>query len=145
MEVTAQRVAGLLQKTARVLGVGVRPQVGDELVPGEAALARSGEEREERERLALLGRADASRVVDGYRQAAERLEVQHTRTFDPFDPHLTGVSPTRPKLASAARNRERARADGPLVRSVSGQGGRYDVDTLPHTRCPLACGAVRGL
>src|SRR5207302_10112700 len=138
MEVTAQRVAGLLQKTARVLGVGVRPQVGDELVPGEAALARSGEEREERERLALLGRADASRVVDGYRQAAERLEVQHTRTFDPFDPRLTGVSPTRPKVASAAKNGERAQEPVAHRGSGSGQGGLYDVGTLLHTRCAVA-------
>ena len=44
MEVTAQRVAGLLQQTARVLGVGVRPQVGDELVSGEAALLSGGEQ-----------------------------------------------------------------------------------------------------
>ena len=54
MKVAAQGVASLLQEAARVLGVGVGPQVGDELVTAEAALARCGEEGEEREGLPLL-------------------------------------------------------------------------------------------
>src|SRR2546430_7569599 len=76
MEVTAQGVAGLLQEAARVLGVRVRPQVGDELVAAEAALARGGEEGEERERLALLRGSAHGHAVGCYRSEEHTSELQ---------------------------------------------------------------------
>ena len=57
VEITAEGVAGLLEESAAVLGVGFGPQGGDELVAAEAALARGGKEGEQRQRLPLLGRA----------------------------------------------------------------------------------------
>src|SRR5437879_12611908 len=88
MEVTAQGVAGLLQEAARVLGVRVRPQVGDALVAAEPALARGGGEGEERERLALLRGSAHGHAGGCYRQPAEPLEMPKTARLT----HLTGSS-----------------------------------------------------
>src|SRR5439155_4728542 len=132
-QVAPQRVAGLLEEATSVLGVCLGPQIGDELVAAEAGAARSSEEREQRQGLALLGGPVDRGVVYGGREAAECLEVQHARTFHPFDPPLTGVSPTRAKLATSARNGEAAQEDRAQVRSTAGKGGLYDVGTLLHT------------
>ena len=96
MEIAAEGVAGLLEESAAVLGVGFGPQGGDELVAAEAAVARGGKEGEQPQRLPLLGRAGARDAVDFYGESAERLEVEHVA---PFDWSLTGFSPGASNLA----------------------------------------------
>ena len=88
MEIAAEGVAGLVEESAAVLGVGFGPEGGDELVAAEAALARSAKEGEERQHLPLLGRAGSGSAVDVDGEAAEGLEVEHVA---PFDGSLTGV------------------------------------------------------
>ena len=97
VEIAPQRVAGLLEETAAVLGVALGPEVGDQLVPAHPILARSGEEGEEGERLALHGRSRERSAVRFNRQSAEGPELQHrTHSFDRF---LTGVSPRAANIA----------------------------------------------
>ena len=72
-----------------MLGVRLGPQIGDDLVPGEAALARGGEEGEEREGLTLLRSSAHGHAARCYRQPAERLEMEQTGRLT----HLTGSSP----------------------------------------------------
>jgi hypothetical protein len=56
VEITAEGVAGLLEESPAVLGVGFGPQGGDELVAAETALTRGAKEGEQRQRLPLLCR-----------------------------------------------------------------------------------------
>jgi hypothetical protein len=64
VEITAEGVARLLEEPAPVIGVGLGPQGGDELVAAEPAAARGGKEGEEPQRLPLPGRAGAGGAVD---------------------------------------------------------------------------------
>ena len=79
-----------------MLGIGFGPQGGDELVAAEPAVARGGNEGEQRQRLSLLGRAGRRDAVDVDLESAERLEVEHVA---PFDWALTGFSPGASNLA----------------------------------------------
>src|SRR2546426_4255420 len=123
VEIAPQRVAGLLEETAAVLGVALGPEVGAQLVPAQPVLARGGEEREEGERLALHGRSSERSAVRFNRQSAEGPELQHrTNSFDRF---LTGISPRAANIASVfrccecerGRNRSAA-AENELTRGV---------------------------
>jgi len=89
MEITAEGVAGLPEESAAVLGIGLGPEGGDQLVAADAALAGGREKGEQRQRLPLLGRAGARGAVNFDRESAERLEVEHVA---PFDWALTGLS-----------------------------------------------------
>jgi len=62
-EIATEGVAGLLEKTAPVFGIAVRPQGGDQLVTAQTAVAREGEQPK---RLSLLGRTGARGAVDFY-------------------------------------------------------------------------------
>ena len=94
VQVASQSVAGLLQQTAPVRGVALRPQVSDELVATDAVL-RGGKEREEGERFTVGGRAVGQCAVNRDGQPAKGAEFQHGA---PFDPRLTRSSPARPTL-----------------------------------------------
>ena len=71
-----------------MLGVGFGPQRGNDLVATETALAGGGKEGEQSQGLPLLGCASGRAAVDLYREAAERLEMEHVA---PFDGSLTGL------------------------------------------------------
>jgi hypothetical protein len=47
VEIATKGIAGLPEKPAPVLRVGIRPERGDELVATKAALARGSEERQQ--------------------------------------------------------------------------------------------------
>ncbi len=87
MEITAEGVAGLPEETSPVLGVGLGPEGGDQLVAADAALVRGGKEGEQSQGLPLLRRAAARGAVNVDRESAERREVEYVA---PFDGSLTG-------------------------------------------------------
>jgi len=90
MEIAPQGVARLFEEAPCVLGVCVRPEICHELVTTDAAAAGSGQQRQQRQRLALMPGATGGHTVYGNREAAERDQVDHTHLFGPSRLRLTG-------------------------------------------------------
>ena len=80
VEIAPQRVAGLLEESVGVLAVALGPEVGNQLVAAQAALAGGGEQREERERLAARGGTAALGAILFDRKPAQRPHGQHRRS-----------------------------------------------------------------
>jgi hypothetical protein len=82
VEIATEGVTGLVEESAAVLGVGLWPQGGDELVAAKTPLTSDGKKGEQSQSLPLLRRADARGAVDVDCESAERLEVEHVAPFD---------------------------------------------------------------
>ena len=110
LQIPPQRVAGLIEKVAAVLGVALRPEEGDDLVAAHTFVASSGEQREEREGLALRGGTRPGRAIARDGESAERPEFDHRASFEPL---LIGPSSLRPNLAPTLCQSEKHHGTAP--------------------------------
>jgi hypothetical protein len=70
----------LLEAVPGVVGIAVRPQIGEDLVPAEGSCPGSQEQREKREHSRSDTRRNPSYVADVEVQAPECLQPDHRRT-----------------------------------------------------------------
>ena len=96
LQIPPQRVAGLIEEVAAVVGIAFRPEHRNEFVAAHTCLARGGEQREQGECLPLCGGPRGRRPVAHDGQTAERPQFDHRASFEP---RLIGPSLPRPNLA----------------------------------------------
>ena len=119
-----------------MFGVALGPEVRDQLVPAQAALARRGEEGEQGEGPALPGGPCGGNAVYFDRQSAKRPQLQHRMIS--FDPDLTGFSPRPAKISRVPGRCECRRGrEGP---ASLGRG-----NSLPANEMEVRGGEGRGL
>ena len=81
-EVLAQGVHRLAQPTARAVLLGVRPEIGEHLLPGEAGVPRGGQQGEQREPARLGGGAGHDLAGPADMEPAEGVHVQRVAFED---------------------------------------------------------------